>query len=119
MSRGHTPKPNTHHDLFFIYIVVNHNSYMGWRASKQGSRYHSKRKFDNINKTPEQTLRPTLNAFEISNDFDAVKNLYRTEIGPFIREFARLRNLAKKANIRWDYDPTKGLQANRFFIPRE
>ena len=91
---------------------------MGWRSSKQGARYHSKRNFINIDKTPEQTLRPTLDAFERSNDFDAVKNLYKTELDPFIAEFSRLKKLAVEANIRWDYNPVPALQVNRFWIAR-
>lgn len=81
---------------------------MGWRT----------RKFANTGKTPELTIRPTLDAFERSNDYDVVRNMYKTELDPFIKEFSRLRKLAFDANIRWMYNPVPALQVNRFWISR-
>jgi hypothetical protein len=73
------------------------------------------RNFVNIDEDLEKRLNYTLHVFELSNDDDVLKNLYKTEIPGFIKEFSRLKKAAIKYNVVWEYNPLPALKKNRFY----
>jgi hypothetical protein len=88
------------------------------RHGKSNSRSNSLRSFENSGKTPIKTIRPTLKAFEMSNDIDVITNMYKTELYPFILEYSRLRRIALKEGLVWNYNPVPMLEYNRFWQAR-